>query len=87
MGEAKGEVLLAFSNSASEDMTSDTERDTQPLLLLFEVGEAKSSKMTALSFSLSLSMMEVSVTSDEEFAGPALVVVAVACCLQIDLAV
>ena len=87
MGEAKGEVLLAFSNSASEDMTSDTERDTQPLLLLFEVGEAKSSKMTALSFSLSLSMMEVSVTSDEEFAGPALAVVAVACCLQIDLAV
>ena len=54
---------MFFSNSVSEDMTSETDLETQPLLLLFEVGEAKSSKITALSFSLSLSKMDVSVTS------------------------
>ena len=50
-----------MTSSGSEDMTSETDLET---LLEAEVGEANSSSMTALSFSLSLSNMEVRVISD-----------------------
>ena len=52
---------MSLTSSGSEDMTSETDLET---LLEAEVGEANSSSMTALSFSLSLSNMEVSVISD-----------------------
>ena len=51
-----------MTSSGSEDITSET--DLEMLLEAVEVGEANSSRITALSFSLSLSNMEVSVISD-----------------------
>ena len=51
-----------MTSSGSEDITSETDLET--LLEAVEVGEAISSRITALSFSLSLSNMEVRVISD-----------------------